>query len=288
MPDAPPPARLSIPRPVWLFVGAGWLTVVAMLGVQLGMLEDQRSTVDNQLEVAVTQLREVQPLIRAARPVVADADADRPAARRLTRRSLALTAEATPLVRDLNAAGAGRQLATVGGLAATLRDADAAGSLTAARRLSNSLLGADAGRSLTTVRALADVLLRADVGDATAAVRRMASVVDDSLASADLPGTARSLKQVTDELSRRDRLRTLLIRSTRVFGQIEATQMVPKVSTAADVVPRLEALLQRSLTIQEELLVIGRDTNRHAASLDRKLGGEVPVPAPTSGAAATP
>jgi hypothetical protein len=286
---------------VWLFAGAGWLTVVAMLGVQLGMLEDQRSTVDNQLEVAVTQLREVQPLIRAAKPVVAEADADRPAARRLTRRSLALTEEATPLLRELRATGAARQLASAGGLAASLQDADAAGSLTAtrrladsllaadagrsleaARRLSNSLLGADAGRSLATVRALSAVLLDADVGAATVGVRRMASLVDGALASVDVPGTAASLKRVTDELSRRDRLRTLLVRSTRVLGQVEATQMVPKVSAAADVVPRLQALLERSLAVQEELLVIGRDTNRHAASLDRKLGGEVPVPAPTA------
>jgi hypothetical protein len=244
------------------------------------MLEDQRSTVDNQLEVAVTQLRELQPLVHAARPVVADADADRPAARRLTRRSLALTKDATPLVRDLNAAGAGRQLAAAGGLGASLLDADAAGSLTAVRRLSDSLLGADAGRSLATVRALSSVLLDADVGGATSAVRRMASVVDRALASADVAATTRSLRRVTDELSRRDRLRTLLVRSTRVLGAVEATGMVPKVSAAAESVPRLEALLQRSLAIQEELLAIGRDTNRHAASLDRKLGGELPLPTP--------
>ena len=97
---------------------------------------------------------------------------------------------------------------------------------------------------------------------------------------------ATAVTGVTDELTTQDRLRRFLVRGTSIFGQVRAMDTVPKLTAAAQavrtrVVPYLEkivALLTETQALNRDTRDIARDTNRHVVSLDRKLGGELPVP----------
>lgn len=135
---------------------------------------------------------------------------------------------------------------------------------------------------LQAAGALARTLLDADVERVTRA-----------LGDADLP-------RVADELLTQDRLRRLLVRGTATLGATQALHTVPKVTRAAEAVPRIEAILTESLRVQRETLeqtrqtralvvelrAIGVETRdltrtaaRSAESLDRKLGGSLPTAA---------
>lgn len=138
----------------------------------------------------------------------------------------------------------------------------------------------------------------------------------EDLDRAGLPRTSRDVGRFTRELLRADPLRALqtvadaavtlnaearlerLLRSSiTVLGTVRSTRLVDKAARASDVVVRLDrtqtralALLRRSTDFQRQALDLNRatldtarqtlDTARrtegHAASLDRKFGGELP------------
>jgi hypothetical protein len=142
--------------------------------------------------------------------------------------------------------------------------------------LVRDLRAADAGRRLQAVGTLAGELLGADAGRSLVAVRRLATM----LLAADIPRATRSLTEAADELNRQHRLRRLFVRSTSVLGEMQARHLVAKVATASEAVPQVLPLLRRSLDLQTQLLALTRETNAHAASLDRKTGGPLPAAAP--------
>lgn len=185
-------------------MGVFGVVMVAVLGVQLALIEDQRSTTDAQLRTAVRQAARSIPLMEQVRPLADDARRARPALRRL---------------------------------------------------------GKDAGVLLEDLRS-------ADPATALEAIRRLAS---DVLRS-DLPEALDDVTRMTAELRRRD--------------------TVAKATEAAELAPRIERQLRKSVRVQEKLLAtqiealrvvqetrdIARDTGRHAESLDRKLGGTTAGP----------
>jgi hypothetical protein len=99
VPDSPrndPPTRVTLPRKAYVFASLFAVVQLGIFFLQLGLQEDQRSTGDRALEVAVTQLRESLPAIRAGGRLSEEALEDLPETRRLTERSLELTRTATP------------------------------------------------------------------------------------------------------------------------------------------------------------------------------------------------
>lgn len=276
MPLPPPAVRPSIPRAWWAVAVAAYLPVLIALVVLVVLLEDSRSTVDGRLATAVGRLEKATlPLAEAATPVARAATADRADAQRLTARSLALTRQVTPLARDLRSAAPARQLRLVGALATDLTQSGAGRQLQKAGALSDELVGNDAGTQIRRSGDLARTLLDAGVGGLVGDVRRTTSL----LTGANLPTTAASLSKVTDELGRGTRLRRLLVRLTAVLGQAQTLAFVPKATAAADsVTGRLVPLVERGIAMLSETLVVAQDTNRHAANLDRKLGGDLPLP----------
>lgn len=237
-------------------------------------LEDSRTTVDGRLAVSVDRLRDATlPLAAVVRPVAEAATADRPAATKLTARSLALTDQVTPLARQLRAAGAGRQLQLTGTLASDLSARRAGTQLQKAGALSDNLLGVDAGRQIQRSGQLASTLLGNDVGGTLRDVKTLTSLLQETK----LPATARSITETTDELNRGTRLARLMERLTSVLGQAKTLRFVPKATAAADAVTaRIVPLIERGIAMLSETLAVTKDTGRHAASLDRKLGGELP------------
>lgn len=276
MPSPAPSVRLSLPRWLWIVVVAGYLPVLGLLVVLVVLLEDSRQTTDGRLAVSVERLeRATLPLATEVTPAARAANADRPAARRLSARTLELTRQVTPLARDLRVAQPGRQLQTIATLATDLSARDAGTQLQKAGALSDNLLSVNAGGQIRRSGQLADTLLGAGVGGAVGDVRRLSTL----LASSNLPATARSVKATADELGRGTRLARLLERLTFVVGQAKALRTVPKVTVAADAVTgRIVPLIERGVAMLAETLTIVRETNRHAANLDRKLGGDLPLP----------
>jgi hypothetical protein len=92
------------------------------------------------------------------------------------------------------------------------------------------------------------------------------------LLRADLPGAVRS--------------------ASALMGELRDVQLVSRSVRAADAVPRMLHVQRRTLRIQlrtlriqtralariETLLGVARETERHAESIDRKTGGELPAP----------
>jgi hypothetical protein len=153
-PDTPAstaPARVSFPRGAWVVLGLFGVAMISLLGVQLALIEDQRSTTDRQLRTAVRQANASLPLIQDAQPLVEQLRGDAPAIRRFGR-------DAARLTKQLDKADAGEQLAAAGALARTLLDADVGSTTLAVRRLAANLLGADLP---STTRALNGFLKRA-------------------------------------------------------------------------------------------------------------------------------
>jgi len=286
MPEPAPTVRPSLPRWVWVVGAAAYAPVLALLVILALQVEDTRTTVDGRLATAVGRLeRATLPLADEVTPAARAANADRPAAKRLTTTSLALAAQLAPVVRELGDARPGRQLGLVGALASDLSDRGAGTQLQKAGALSDNLLRVDAGREIRRSGTLATTLLGAGVGDAVGDVRALTDAVRD----ADLPATAGSLTRVTDELGRGTRLERLMVRLTALLGQAQTLGVVPSVDAASDAVTgRLLPLVERGIAMLATTMELTRDTNGHAASLDRKLGGELPAPAARSGTRATP
>ncbi|MEA2677771.1 MAG: hypothetical protein QOJ81_1912 [Chloroflexota bacterium] len=106
-----------------------------------------------------------------------------------------------------------------------------------------------------------------------------------ALLSADLPRTLRSAGWVSGELLHRQRLRRLLRRSLTMLAEVRGERLVSKAARAAEMAPRMLAIQTRLLRIQtrtldriETMLAVARETERHAESIDRKTGGELPTP----------
>lgn len=239
MTERPDPVTVAVPRRVWLPFAIGGTLMLLLLGAQVLMIEDQRTTTDAQLRTAVRQANANLPLVEDAQPLVEELRSQAPALRRAG-------VDVVALVRELRRAEPRKQLEATGDLARTL-------------------LGADAGDALRRVAELSVALTRAD-----------------------LPQTVQALSRVSGELLHQDRLRRLLVRSTAVLGEMRALNTVAKGTRAAELVPSLERTVRRSLAIQEQLLrtqvealrvaqdtrEAAREAERHAESLDRKLGGE--------------
>lgn len=286
--DGPGAARqvvhLAVPLRLWVVAGVVGLLALVVAVVVILQLEDTRRSIDADLadrlaRVERTVTGDVGPAARAA---VEDRDEQR----RLTRLSSALAWQAAPLAGDLRRRDAGVQLQKSG-------------------NLSDNLLRVNAGAQITRSADLARVLLRSDVGGATRDVQGLAS----SLGAADLPGLSRAVTGVTDELGAQDRLRRLLVRLTSVLGEVRTVDLVTDLSATSDsVTKRIEplvargiALLSQTRDLTRQTLDVTRDTNgltretrditretrditretgRHAANLDRKLGGDLPLPSP--------
>jgi hypothetical protein len=142
------PARISFTRPAWAALTVLGLLLLGLLATQIVLLEDQRTTVDRQLAVAVRQIKAVEPVTEEARPFLRESRAALPASRRLV-------TSATPLVRDLRRARADEQLEAAGALARTLLGADVG---TATRHLRR----ADLPRLATTLQQVGGELLTQD------------------------------------------------------------------------------------------------------------------------------
>lgn len=164
---------------------------------------------------------------------------------------------------------------------------DAGRQLERAGALSTNLLRVDAGRQIERSGDLADALLGADVGGTVSTVKRLSAMLGDAdlpatataLRDASLPATAASLRETTDELNRGTRLARLMYRLTAVTGEAEALEFVPKATKAAEsVTGELVPIARRILQLQEETIVLTRDTNRRTTNIDRKLGGDLLVP----------
>ncbi|CAB4916305.1 unannotated protein [freshwater metagenome] len=256
--------RLVVPRHVWVVGAVVALVALVVAAIVIAQLEDTRRSIDQQVAERLSRVdRSTDAIEGATVPVLRDAERDRTAAKRLTGLSTLLAQQATPLARDLRRRDAGTQLQKAGAL-------------------SDNLVGVDAGAQITRSADLARTLLGADVGSTVRDVDRLAA----TLQGAGLPGLSTAVTGVTDELTTQDRLRRFLVRGTSIFGQVRAMDTVPKLTAAAQavrtrVVPYLEkivALLTETQALNRDTRDIARDTNRHVVSLDRKLGGELPVP----------
>jgi hypothetical protein len=149
------PTRISFSRGAWAGLAAFALLLLATLGTQLALLEDQRSTTDRQLAATARQADVAVPLLRKTEPLVDQTLRDLPQTRQMTRQAITLTRDATPLVRELNNARAPEQLQAAGALARTLLQADAGAAMHAIRR-------ADLPRLAATLTRLADELQHRD------------------------------------------------------------------------------------------------------------------------------
>ncbi len=243
-----PTTRVTLSRRALLAVGAFGVIQISIFLLQLTLQEDQRTTGDRALAVAVKQLRESLPAIEDSRRLTDASLEDLPRSRELARRSVELVRESTPLVREL-------------------RDARIDESTRAAGALASTLLDADVGRTTRAGGDLATSLLRAD-----------------------LPRLATDLSDVTFELTRKQRLRRLLVRSNAVLGEARARHLVKKTAKAAELAPEQLKVLVRSMEIQQETLAlqkeavtigrealaVAKEAEKHAESVDRKTGGTFP------------
>jgi hypothetical protein len=219
--------------------------MLGTLGVQLALIEDQRSSVDRQLRTAVRQANASLPLIEDAQPLVEELRTGAPAVRRLGRDASGLIAETRPLVRELDRARAGEQLEAAGALARALLDAGAPEAARDVRQLTDAVVRADLPRLVDGVEALTGELLRQD------RLRRLLVRGNDVL------GQTRALHTVPK--------------------LTEAAELAPD---QFRVLSESLAVQRQTLSITRELLAVARETERHAESLDAKTGGSPLVPPP--------
>jgi hypothetical protein len=144
---------VSFTRGVWAAITVGGLLLIALLGTQVALIEDQRSTTDRQLAATAKQADAAVPLIRKAEPLVDQTIRGLPRTQELTRRAITLTRQATPLVRALDDARAPEQLQAAGALARRLMRADLP-------RAATALVDADLPRLSSDLARVADELLR--------------------------------------------------------------------------------------------------------------------------------
>ena len=157
--------------------------------------------------------------------------------------------------------------------------------------------GRDASALIGETRPLVRDLDRARLPEQVQA----AGALSRSLLRADLGGTTRAVRRLTDTFARQRRLERLLVRANTVLGQTRALNTVPKATRAAELVPVQTQILRDSRRIQaetlemqrqalaaiRETLTIVRDVERHAESIDTKTGGPAPagggLPGPLGG-----
>lgn len=282
-PTAAPAVRLAVPRHVWVAGAVVAVVALVVAAIVIVQLDRTRRSLDDQVAERLARVeRSTDAIEGAAAPVLRDARTDRTAARRLTGLSTLLAQQATPLARDLRRSDTGGQLERVGALARDLEGHAAGTQLDKAGDLSDNLLGVDAGAQITRSADLARTLLGSDVGSTVRDVNRLATTLQD----AKLSGLSTAVTGITDELSTQDRLRRFLVRGTSIFGQARSMQLVPTLTAAAEsvrgqIVPYLErivALLTETKALNRDTRDVARDTNRHVVNLDRKLGGDLPLP----------
>lgn len=121
-------------------------------------------------------------------------------------------------------------------------------------------------------RPLVDELRANDVGEAARTVGRLA----EGLLRADSPEVVTSFANIADELVSQQRLRRLLVRGTAVLGEVRSRHLVAKLARASELMPEVVSLQRQALAIATEALAVAREAERHAESLDRKLGGTPP------------
>ncbi|HEX8122665.1 MAG TPA: hypothetical protein VF549_15510 [Solirubrobacteraceae bacterium] len=252
--------RVSLPTHVYVIAAIFGVLMLGLLAVQLIMINDQRTTTDEQLAIQARQSARAIPLLDDTRTFVDEVSAALPGAKRI-----------------------GEQARELGQDTSTLLDA--------AKPLVDDLADAQIDQNLRAAGALAATLLDADVGDATRAGRALAA----ELLRADLPRLAQYLEAAASELLYKNRLRRLLVRGSLVLGEMRQRAFVPKVARAAELAPPQFRVLQRSLAVQEqtlaiqkealaaiqETLAVAKEAERHAESLDNKTGGSAASPTGT-------
>ena len=155
-----PTTRVTLSRRALLAVGAFGVIQIGIFLLQLTLQEDQRTTGDRALAVAVRQLQEAEPAIRQGRRLTEETLDELPATRRLTERSLELTKTVTPLAQELTDARLAEQTRAAGALARTLTDHGVAGATRAGRDLATQLLDADLPKLTGDLGAVTGELLR--------------------------------------------------------------------------------------------------------------------------------
>jgi hypothetical protein len=114
------------------------------------------------------------------------------------------------------------------------------------------------------------------------ATRRAATLTADlvrALRAAEASGAIRDAGAAARTLLGRHRLQRTLSGALRLMRAVEREQLVPRAARAARVAPSLDRLLrllvgsqQQSLGILQQSLAVQQSAERHAASLDRKIG----------------
>lgn len=141
--------RVSLPRHVYVVLGVFGVLMLGSLATQVLLIEDQRTTTDEQLAINARQSARAIPLIDETKPLIERVRDALPAAGRLGREVEELTKDASPLVDDLRAARADENIRAAGTLAAVLLDADVGNATRAGGRLAEELLSADIPRLAT-------------------------------------------------------------------------------------------------------------------------------------------
>lgn len=144
--------RVSLPRHVYVLAALFGVLMLGMLVAQWVLMEDQRTTTDEQLEITARQSAQAMPILKAVRPLVTDVDEALPEAGRLGAAAQTLADDAIPLVRELRNARAGENIRAAGSLAAVLLEADVGDATRDARNLAQELLRADMPRLAEVVR----------------------------------------------------------------------------------------------------------------------------------------
>jgi hypothetical protein len=166
------PQRISFTRGAWIAFAAFALLQVGLLGVQVAIVEDQRSTTDDQLRTAVRQANRAIPLMESVKPLVGDARDAAPALQKLNRETLELTDALTPLAQNLNNARADEQLRAAGALARALLRSDVESAVVATRRIASTLDDTELPRTTRQLRTFLDSSLR--IQQETLAIQREA------------------------------------------------------------------------------------------------------------------
>lgn len=250
-------SRVSLPTHVYVLAGVFGTLMIGLLTLQLIMINDQRTTTDEQLAIQARQSARAIPLLDSTRPLVEEVRGALPEAQRLAERAQELTRRAGPLIDDLGDAQIDENLRAAGALAASLLDADVGDATRAGRTLAVEVLRADLPRMAEYVNAAASELLYKH------RLRRLlvrGTTVLGQMRDLDFVEEAtRAAKLAPDQFA-------VLRRSMRIQEETLAIQ-------------------RESLATIRDTLAVARETERHAESLDNKTGGSaasdgtVPPPA---------
>src|SRR3712207_382711 len=115
-------SRVSLPTHVYVLAGVFGALMLGLLGVQLLMIDDQRTTTDQQLAIQARQSARAIPLIDETREALPELQRLGERAQELAREAGPLAEELQPAIEDLADADIDRNLRAAGTLAATLLD----------------------------------------------------------------------------------------------------------------------------------------------------------------------